>query len=97
MKWSEGLSNRMSIVIRRYIDHMKFAADMPISLSHSFIFLLVLVLSFDKHDCMLLFNFVNYVFLLLCMIRSVNSVFIVLFCVLSVCKCVLYCCHWVCV
>ena len=32
--------------------------------------------------CMLLFNCVNYVFLLLCM-----------FCVLFVCKCVLYCCH----
>ena len=34
-----------------------------------------------------------YVFLLLCMFCSVDSVFIVLFCALFVCKCVLYYCH----
>jgi len=39
---------------------------------------------------MLLFNFVNCVFLFLC---SVYSVFIVLFYVLFVCKYVLYYCH----
>jgi hypothetical protein len=54
--------------------------------------------------CMLLFNFVYYVFLLLCMFRSGHCAslccsvywalcFIVLFCVLFMCICVLCYCH----
>ena len=52
--------------------------------------------------CMLLFNILNYVFLLLCLcIPIVMYVpfwvccFILFFCVLFMCKCVLYYCHWV--
>ena len=108
MKCSEGLSNRVSNIIRIYIDHMKFAAYMDSSFITFFHVLLVpFLLYIWLYVCLFTFNFINYVFLLLClyiliylfvllllcMFCSVYSIFVVLFYVLFVCKCELYYCY----
>ena len=68
-------------------------------LSHSFVSIFYHFI-YGCMFCVFLFNFVNYVFLLLCLyILIVTYVpfwafcFILSFCVLFVCECVLYYCH----
>jgi hypothetical protein len=75
VKWSEVLVNRVSIVIRRYTDHTRFAVYFIFFVSILYHCINSCVL------CLLLFNYVNYVFscyvyirLLLCMFRSWYSV-----------------------
>ena len=69
-KCSEGLSNMVSNIIRRYIGHVKFVAFMVVS----FITFCRCIYIYGCMCCMLLFNFVNYVILLLCMSCCVYSV-----------------------
>ena len=58
MKWSEGLRNRVSIITRRYTDHMKLCCFLHILL------VLLCIVVYACMFCTLLFNFIYYVFLL---------------------------------
>jgi hypothetical protein len=64
VKWSEGVSNRVSIIIRRsYEVCCLYGCFVYPILSYSFVSFLYHCI-YGCMFCMLLFNFVNYVFLL---------------------------------
>jgi hypothetical protein len=71
LQCSDGLSNKVSSIIRRHTDNMKLLLICTLLLSHSFIFNVYMVV--------FLFNTVIYVFLLLCLVVRLYTYFMLMY------------------
>ena len=90
VKWSKYISNRVSIIIRSYINHIRFVAYMVVP----FITFLYTFCSISYHCtygcmfCILLYSMYSdcnvYVFSYLCMFRFGYSVSFVVLCIVCV-------------
>jgi len=110
VKWSEGFSKRASNIIRKIYRSYEvcclYGCFVYHILSYSFGSIFIIVYVYCMF-CRLLFNFVNYIFLIICLCIPIVMFsysycyyvpfwvfcFIVLFYVLFVCKCVLFYCY----
>jgi len=72
-QYGDGLSNKVSNIIRRYIDNMKLLLICILLLSHPFIFFRFYFI--NAYMVVFMFTTVIYVFLLLCLCVLIVSSF----------------------